>query len=444
MAHERRGTYWHIFPTAEQGRKAIWEGFTKDGQRIIEQVFPKAIRKTPRDFTPSGSMIVELKCGSIWRLLGSDKIEVVGAGPVGVVFSEYAIAKPSAWNMVAPMLDENQGWAAFITTPRGRNHAKKLYESAKKDPRWFCDLKSLADTKAYDPEQTIADAKARGMPDALIRQEYFCDWDAANVGSVWGDLIEGLDKAGALAAFDHERDGVFTSWDLGFTDSTAIWFWRLTEGGVDFVDHYEAHGKPLSHYFDVLEEKAKEHGYRYVKHWLPHDARAHTLATGVSILDQFNDRYRGGTEGVAIGPALSLLDGIQAARWLLQKKVRFHPRCGEGVNALREYHYQYDEDSKQFGSKPEHNWSSHTADALRYTAVVVKATEMITRKPPVIEITAEDRAAIAWLRANPGDPNASKVAAYLEARGLYRPATRPTLDELFTGQDQGPGKRDRI
>jgi hypothetical protein len=127
--HERRGVYWHVYPTAEQGKKAIWEGFTKTGERIMEQVFPAAIRKTPKAFTPNGEMIVELKCGSIWRLLGSDKMEVVGAGPVGVVFSEYALAKPKTWDLVRPMLRENEGWAVFISTPRGPNHFKKLYDS---------------------------------------------------------------------------------------------------------------------------------------------------------------------------------------------------------------------------------------------------------------------------------------------------------------------------
>jgi phage terminase large subunit len=379
MMHERKAPYWHVFPTAEQGRKALWEGFTKDGKRIMENVFPSSIRKYPREWRPNGEMVVELRCGSIWRLLGSDHIEVVGAGPVGVTFSEYAVAKPSAWNFIAPMLDENGGWASFITTPRGNNHAKKLFDAAGQDSHWFRELLTLYQTRAYDPETTIAAAVARGMPEALIRQEYLCDWTAANVGAVWGDLLEALEKRGAMAAFEHERDGIFTSWDLGISDSTAIWFWRLVDGGVDVVDHYEAHGKPMSHYFDLLEEREKTFHYRYVKHWLPHDARARTLVTGSSILEQFHHRF--GNGAVAIGPELSLLDGVQAARWLLQQAVRFHPRCAEGIDALKAYQYDYDEDRKTFSSKPLHNWASHTADAFRYLACVAKASEHLTRKP---------------------------------------------------------------
>jgi phage terminase large subunit len=382
MMHERKAGYWHIFPTAEQGRKALWEGFTKDGERIMEQVFPSPIRKSPRAFLPNSEMVVELKCGSIWRLMGSDKMEVVGAGPAGVVFSEFALSKPKTWDLVRPMLRENDGWAAFITTPRGRNHAFALYEVAKKDPSWFCELQTLYDTRAYDPDATIAEERASGMPEALIRQEYLCDWSAALVGSVFGDLVELLEKNGRIADFDHEKDGIFTSWDLGFTDATAIWFWRVALGGVDVVDYYEAHGQPLSHYFDVLESKRKEFGYQYVKHWLPHDAAARTLATGTSIEDQFV-RWAG-RSSVQLGPSLSLLDGIQAARWLLQRNVRIHARCEEGVNALRLYRYGYDEDTKAFSKKPLHDWTSHGADSWRYLAIVAKHTEEMMRKeePP--------------------------------------------------------------
>jgi phage terminase large subunit len=414
MMHKRKGAYWHVFPIAEQARKAIWEGFTKDGQRIMEQVFPASIRATPRNFLPSGEMVVTLKCGSTWRLMGSDKMEVVGAGPVGVTFSEFALAKPTTWNLIRPMLRENDGWASFITTPRGNNHAKKLFDVAKKDSSWFCELQTLFDTRAYDPERTIAEERAEGMPEPLIRQEYLCDWTAANVGAVWGDLVEALEKRGGLEVFEHETDGVFTSWDLGVSDATSIWAWRPRGDGVEVLNHYSAHGQPLSHYFDKLDEWAATEGYRYAKHWLPHDARARTLATGSSVQDRFLERYGSGL--VAIGPGLSLLDGIQAARWLLQREgTRIHPRCGEGVEALRAYRYAYDEDRKTFSDKPLHDWASHDADAFRYAAVVARHSELLTRKP---------------------EPRPSRPPA-------VAPSEAFTLDELFEA-NQGPRSRGRI
>jgi len=373
MVEKRKGAYWHIYPTFAQARKAIWEGFTADGNRILDLVFPREIVKSRNET----EMKIELRNGTIWRLIGSDKIEVVGAGPVGVVFSEYAMANPLAWNLIAPMLMENSGWAAFITTPRGHNHAYELYQLAKQNPAdWFCELQTLRDTKAYDPEKTIASERASGRPEALIRQEYLCDWSAANVGSVWGDLLEALENRGGVADFEHERDGVYTSWDLGHTDATAIWFWRLNEHRLpDIIDHYEAIGKPMSHYFQAVDSK----GYTYVKHWLPHDAKAKTLQTGSSIVEQALAHW--GYQ-VEIAPRLSLSDGIQAGRWLLQQPIRFHSRCETGLKALKHYHYDYDEETKAFSMRPDHDWSSHSADSFRYMSVVVQHSEKMSRPTP--------------------------------------------------------------
>lgn len=395
MAHQRIGVYWHVFPSFAQARKAIWEGFTKDGKRIMENVFPGFLNPKRAGSIvkrkDEQQMMIELTCGSVWRLIGSDRIEVVGAGPVGVVFSEFAIANPRSWEMIRPMLRENGGWAVFITTPRGDNHAKRQFDLAVKDLSWFCETQTVYDTKLkfpsdkapgtfVDADGMMAEEKAAGMQDALINQEYLCDWNAALVGSVWGDLLDQIKKLGGVEDFPHDYDNVFTTWDLGFTDSTAIWFWQVQDGAIDVIDYYEAHGKPLSHYYDEIESKP----YRYIKHWLPHDARQVTLSSGVSILNQMLKRWPG---QVACGPDLPLLDGIQAVRWLLQQGTRFHSRVeADGVAALRNYHYEYDEEKRLFSPRPFHDWSSHCADAMRYLAGVVKTSDLLKRgREPVKE-----------------------------------------------------------
>ena len=380
----RVGAYWHVYPTAEWGRRAIWTEFTRDGQRIMEQVFPAAVRKSPRQWKPQGEMVVELKNGAVWRLLGSDMTEVVGAGPVGVVFSEFALAKPRAWDLIRPMLMERDGWASFVSTPRGRNHLKKLYDMAGVTPGWFRQLLTIHDIGGYppmSPEDILREERTSGMPEALVRQEYLCDWTAALVGSVWGDLIEGLEKAGHVGEFPSGVSGVYTTWDLGIDDSTAVWWWRFRgDRSVEFLDYYQANNKPMSHYFDVVDQRAAEHGWRYQRHWLPHDARARSLGTGVSIIELCAERW--GAEYVDIAPSLSLMDGIQAGRWLLQRNPHFHSRCSEGVEALRQYHYAWDDDRKTLSSRPVHDWSSHGADAFRGAACTVRYIEELTRPPP--------------------------------------------------------------
>lgn len=220
-------------------------------------------------------------------------------------------------------------------------------------------------------------------------------YPANDRGSIYGHLLQDLKERGGLAAFDHPHDGVFASFDLGISDSTAIWWWRIGADGFDFVDHYEAHGMPLSHFFDVLDSR----GYEYVKFWLPHDARARTLQTGVSTQELFEKRYPG---KVQIGPEVSLADGLQATRWLLEQPgTRIHPRCSlvtgpsdiDGVDALRSYRYEYDEKNKVYRKTPLHDWSSHSADAFRYAALVAKYSELRSRKPVPPKIRPAARSA---------------------------------------------------
>jgi phage terminase large subunit len=370
----RKGLYWHMLPSYRQARKAVWNGIRGDGKRIIDNVFPEAIRKRTNEV----EMLIELVNGSIIQLVGSDNYDsLVGSNPVGVTYSEFALNRPAAWDYIRPILAENGGWAWFVSTPRGRNHLHNLYEHARTDPTWFCERLSIHDTQAL-PEAVLEEERRAGMPEAMIRSEYLCDFDAAMVGSVWGDLLSTIEERGGVAEFQHSHDEVFTSWDLGISDSTAIWFWRIGEdGAIEVVDYYESHGKPLSHYCDEVESR----GYGYKKHWLPHDARARTLQTGASILEQMVRRF--GTGAIGITPEVSLLDGIQAARWMMQRPIRIHSRCNEGIDCIRQYHYEWDEDRKVFSGRPEHDFSSHGADAWRYIACVVRNSENLVRKEPV-------------------------------------------------------------
>ncbi|AAK94379.1 terminase large subunit [Myxococcus phage Mx8] len=208
-------------------------------------------------------------------------------------------------------------------------------------------------------------------------------------GSIYGDLLAALEARGGICTFEHETGSIFTIWDLGRADSTSIWFMRLRTGGVDIVDHYRNNGEPLSHYFGLLDGWASAKGYRYLKHVLPHDARAKTLVTRSSVLEQFLAKY--GPAAVVVGPQLSLEDGIAAARALLERDIRFHARCDvpqvagleSGLEALRSYRYQYNEKLQTYSREPVHDWASHDADAFRYVATFAQVAQSLV--PPADE-----------------------------------------------------------
>ena len=146
LAHKRVASYWHCLPEYEQARKALWDAINPHtGKRRIDEAFPPEIRESKDE----QKMFIKLRCGSTWQLIGSDRYDsLVGSGVAGVVFSEWALANPASWAYIRPMLEENDGWASFITTPRGRNHAKAMYDMARGNPRWFAEVSTVHDTGA--------------------------------------------------------------------------------------------------------------------------------------------------------------------------------------------------------------------------------------------------------------------------------------------------------
>jgi phage terminase large subunit len=147
---------------------------------------------------------------------------------------------------------------------------------------------------------------------------------------------------------------------------------------VDFLDYYEATGQGLTHFIDEAHKREEQRGWEYVRLVLPHDARNRVL-TGTTVFEQLSEAYEG---KVDVLPNISLEDGLSATRWLLERLCRFHPRCAQGVKALREYKYQFDLDRRVYSRKPVHDWTSHGADAARYVALYAKRGELLARKAP--------------------------------------------------------------
>ena len=154
-AHRTVGSYWHVFPFAVQGRKALWRGADDDGIRFIDQAFPPEIRKTTRD----QEMSIEFLNGSVWQCVGSDSYNsLMGANPRGIVFSEAALYPDgSVWDYTRPILARNSGWAVFISTFRGRNWFYELYEANKRNPDWHVIKLDVTQTFDRNGQRLISD-----------------------------------------------------------------------------------------------------------------------------------------------------------------------------------------------------------------------------------------------------------------------------------------------
>tara|TARA_R100000789_G_scaffold42835_1_gene44335 strand:+ start:68 stop:1363 length:1296 start_codon:yes stop_codon:yes gene_type:complete len=375
QAFVRPGIYWHLFPTYAQGRKAIWEGRDNEGHGFLE-AFPEGSWYRKRD----DEMSLWLHGGSIYQVIGCDQIDrLVGANPVGCVFSEYALQNPAAWQLIRPILAANDGWAVFAYTPRGRNHGYKLAKLAESDDRWFYQLLRVRDTGVV-PEDVLAAEKAE-MPKELFDQEYNCSFDAPLVGSYYGELLSDASKDGRIGKVPWAPQvPVTVAFDLGMSDATSMWFAQRVGREIRLIDYYENSGHGLEHYAKVIRDKP----YIIEDVLAPHDAKVRELGTGKSRLEtalSLGLRMR-------VVPKLSLEDGIQATRLLLRNVWINEKNCGRGLQALREYIKAPIENERGPGGemlyrdRPKHNWASHGADALRTLAVGMAPERMGEIKQP--------------------------------------------------------------
>ena len=320
---------------------------------------------------------VELPNGAWITLYGSDNPDALrGLYLDGVVLDEYGDCRPSLWaQVILPTLADRKGWAVFIGTPKGKNHFHKIFERSKKEKGWF-NLTLKASSSGILPPEEQAEMQ-RQMTEEEWEQEMECSFQAAILGTYYAKLVDMLEQKGQIAPGACEYDPeapVQVACDLGYTDSCAWWFWQTRPDGIAVIDYYETNGQPLKHYVEMLIDK----GYHYEAVWLPHDAKAKTLQTGRSTVEQLQDpsqldpKFEGLKLPLRLTPTLSIQHGIDAGRLILPKCYIDSSRCGDGVEALRAYRRRYDEVNNVLSDKPLHDWSSNGSDAWRYLALVSK------------------------------------------------------------------------
>jgi phage terminase large subunit len=396
-AHKRVATYWHCLPEYAQARKAIWNAVNPHtGKRRIDEAFPGELRENTNDH----EMFIRFKNGSTWQVIGSDRYNgLVGAGVAGVVFSEWAICNPSSWGYISPMMRKNNGWATFITTPRGRNHAYNMFNSAVKNDDWFAERSSIHDTKAFSPEdlkeilQTdYIDLYGEDIGRAQFEQEYECSFNAAILGAFYAREMVNVRKEGRIAEVEALADRpVHRAWDIGVRDDTSIWWFQVVGTQVYILDCYTANGVGVDHYATVIEDRRKLHGWADGTDFVPHDARVKEWGTGRTRVETM--------QGLGLHPQVvpmaSKLDGINAARKTLPRCV-FHPRTeAEGISALEQYRREWDDEKKAFKENEIHDWSSHLSDAFRYMAMGWRELPAAKPAPPKPIYAVEDGFALA-------------------------------------------------
>lgn len=351
---KRDGQYAYVAPYLSQSKNIAWS-------YLLRYAEPAIAKKNESE------LWVELDTGARIRLFGADNSDALrGIFLDGIVLDEYADMRPKVWGeIIRPLLADRKGWATFIGTPKGHNNFWEIYKQGSEDPNWFVKTLRASQTGLLDAEE-LADA-AKMMDENQFLQEFECDFESAIVGAFYGKEMRQITDEGRIREIHHNPDyKVMTSWDLGFSDSTAIWFWQVIRGEIRMLDYHASNGQPVQFYIDLIQNRAKERGYVYDTHYLPHDARAKTLASNKSVIQQLSEQIE--LKYFKIVPSLSVQDGIQATRLALQR-MWFDFKCDEGIECLRQYQREWDDDKRMFRDKPRHDWTSHGADAMRMCAV---------------------------------------------------------------------------
>ena len=389
------GLFGYVAPFQNQARRIAWDYFKYYAQPIIKDANEQM-------------MTLVLTNGAKIGLFGADNADAMrGLGFSGLYLDEYGDFKPSVFgNVLRAALADKQGWAVFAGTPKGKNQFWQVYQTAQRSPEeWFL-LRLPASESKLLPESELAAARAQLTEDQYL-QEFECSFEASLLGAFWGTELRILQNEGRITHVpvdDHLP--VHTAWDLGYKDDTAVWFYQVVGNEIHVVVFFSISGVSISQLADIIKGRQ----YRYGKHWLPHDAKAKTLASGgKSIIEQLAEHL--GVSKLAIVPDLSVQDGIQAVRQMLPR-VWFDKRTEDGIEALRQYQREYDEDKKAFRQTPRHDWTSHPSDAFRMLAIA-------WRQEPTAATAAEPKALIVG------------------------PQNQVTLNDMWAAQERNP-RRARI
>lgn len=353
---------YYIFPTYSQAKKVIWDSITNSGERILDYVPDEVATKN------SAEMKIRFKNGSLLQLVGSDNIDsLMGTNPQGVVFSEYALQDPRAYQYIRPILTANGGWALFISTPRGKNSLWELYQIAQHAPDWFCYKLTVEDTGHIALEEIEKERREGIMSDDLIQQEYYCSFEMGVEGSYYAKYLDTMRIKGQIGIVPWEAGfKVHTAWDLGVRDSTSIIFFQTIGQAVRIIDYYEKSKEGLEHYIKIINSKP----YTYGKHIAPHDIAVREWGSGMTRLEKARNLGLKFT----VAPDVSIVDGIEAVRSSFSKIWIDEVACKDLIKALENYRQEFDVKKKIYKSQPLHSWASHAADAMRYLCISLPKT----------------------------------------------------------------------
>jgi len=402
---------YHCFPKFVQGRRAIWENVDgRTGRRLLNDVLQMRDRAGHSLIggVRSDEMVITFKNGSIYRLIGSDSYgNVLGAGPYVIGYSEWSRCDPAARDYFQPMIVQNRGIEAFMSTVFGENHCTAMADTVCENPDWHYSFytidETFRDAPGEDGEPVVSTAFLEelrgewiesggesGMSPEMIAQEYYNDRTGVNTGKVYGEELRAARNEGRICKVPHDPARlVHTFWDRGVHN--RIWFAQgPTRKSGPWWDVIDCLGTDMSSVPEIVHMLRKEHRakYDYGVHVVARDAWDPVPGHIESFVKQ---AHRLGVR-FKRAPNLKVYTGISAAKALFPLCRFDAERCRPGLAGLDGYHYEYDNKRKRFAHEPVKDGAAHWADAFRYFAVGrpdLRAGQMEDIVPPDADIVTQ-------------------------------------------------------
>ena len=371
-----------IWPTKKMGFDNFWTAVDNDGIPILDRI-PEGLIKSKS--STKDSMSITLINGSTISLLGATDADALrGANAKLYILSEFVDLPPGLLGVIRPVIAVNGGKIIVQSTPKidGTSgytfqmlfeRALKIWEegsNSAKTPKQFA---SLVRATEYLTDEELEDIRqeyiAEYGSDFMFKQEFLCDWGQTSQTSYYGEALALMKDRKRIGVFPYNPHyPVFTVWDWGMSDNTAIGFFQYYKIGdqpvVRIIDSYETSDIGIKQLVAFIKTKP----YDYAWHFFPHDTTVRD-SDAIQRIEKFRDE---GLLNSSILKREPVEDGIERVVAAFRKMVVMDSERTELLRRkLRKYKRKWNPETGDYVGA-EHKSESHFADMVRY---MMKAIE---------------------------------------------------------------------
>ncbi len=363
-----KSDYAYIAPTYKMAKRIAWK-LLEQYSRVIDGVIYN-----------KSDLMVTYPNGSTLTLYGSESVDSLrGIGLWGCGLDENSQQPSNIFSeIISKCLADHLGYCIWLGTPKGKNQFHKTYRTAKKNrDRYLAIYRTIDSTLANEEGETIENLRLSleedrklvedgEMTEEEFQQEWYCSFEAAIKGAYYLKQISTAkkDKRIKTVPYDENLD-VHTVWDLGVGQALGIGFYQRLGNEVKMIDYWQG-----SNYQGIKDgcKACKDKPYLYGKHFAPHDVRSKEESTGETRI-AFAKKH--GIDFIVV-PSISVDDGIDKGKLFWSRLWVDKKKCEYWLDAIAQYHQEWDDKKGMFRDHPYHDWTSHPADVHRYAAIVEK------------------------------------------------------------------------